>query len=685
MNSALPFELPAISESDLRYAASLLRIDEAVLFDSARLSVAKSAESIDVAACPGSGKTTLLVAKLAMLIRNWKHSTRGICVLSHTNVARSEIEMCLGNTSSGRSLLAYPHYVGTIHGFVNEFLALPWLRSLGYPIKLIDTEQVLKRRWFRLGQMSPNTRYGLEQNLYDHKVLTIKSADCGVGPLRWGKGKKLGIETKTYKDIVKICQLSTSRGYFCYDEMFIWANELLDKAGETTSALRYRFPVVFIDEAQDNSEEQAAILDRVFQDGHSSVICQRFGDENQAIFDSLQTKGAATNAFPNSSKAIELANSHRFGQGIANIATPLAAIPLLTGLKGNGPKRVLNSGKTQGPHTIFLINEHCTKKVLDAFGNLLVSVFSQEELSQGSFFAVGQIHRPPEEEAAHKHPHHLRHYWPDYNPEFGKSEPTPQTLNLYISLGVSKAGLKGESSFAIERIAEGILRLASEGKHDLSSRKFRHRQILELLEHSEVVKEKYETLIVTFAVEREPLTKEVWLNHWRGAVLEIAEAITQSPLNGPAVDSLLAWNEHPTAANPATTHSSLSKDNIYRYPQDEPSVKIQLGSIHSVKGQTHTATLVLETFWKRHNLEKLAPWITGDGVGCRAADSGDQIKRIKLHYVAVTRPTHLLCLAVKRKMLEDGRGSLDSKKIQTLKRRGWLIDDLTMQLPLFHP
>jgi len=685
MNSALPFEPPGIAASDLRYAASLLKIDEALLFDANRLHVATSVESIDVAACPGSGKTTLLVAKLAMLARNWKYSTRGLCVLSHTNVARSEIETCLGGTSSGRGLLAYPHYVGTIHGFVNEFLALPWLRSLGYPIKLIDTEQVLKRRWFRLGQMSPNTRYGLEQNLYDQRVLTIKSADCGVGLLRWGKGKKLGVETKTYKDIVRICQLSTSRGYFCYDEMFVWANELLDKAVEISGALRYRFPLVFIDEAQDNNEEQAAILNRVFVDGNSPVGCQRFGDENQAIFDSLQTKGAATNPFPNRAIAIELANSHRFGQSIADIATPFAATPLLAGLKGNGPKRVLSSGKTQGPHTIFLINEHCAKKVLDAFGNLLVSTFSREELSQGSFFAVGQIHRPPEEEAAHKHPHHLGHYWPEYDPEFSKSEPTPRTLNQYILLGMSRAELERESSHAVEKIADGIFRLASEGKHDLSARKFRHRQILELLENSDAVKEKYKNLILTFAVEREQLTKEVWLDHWRGVVLEIAEAIIQSPLNGPAVDELLTWEEHLAPTSLVSTDPSLSKDNIYRYPQNEPRVSIRLGSIHSVKGQTHTATLVLETFWKFHNLERLAPWVTGDRVGCRVTDSGDQVKRIKLHYVAVTRPTHLLCLAAKRKMLEDGRGGLDSKKIQTLKRRGWLIDDLTTQLPLFHP
>ena len=45
-----------------------------------------------VQACPGSGKTTTLVAKLAILADRIPNDGRGICVLSHTNVAREEIE-----------------------------------------------------------------------------------------------------------------------------------------------------------------------------------------------------------------------------------------------------------------------------------------------------------------------------------------------------------------------------------------------------------------------------------------------------------------------------------------------------------------------------------------------------------------------------------------------------------------
>ncbi|MBD9544752.1 UvrD-helicase domain-containing protein [Ensifer sp. ENS04] len=56
----------------------------------------------------------------------------------------------------------------------------------------------------------------------------------------------------------------SEQGYFCFDELFIWANELLDKRPETAADLRRRFPLVFIDEAQDNSEEPSALLHRIF-------------------------------------------------------------------------------------------------------------------------------------------------------------------------------------------------------------------------------------------------------------------------------------------------------------------------------------------------------------------------------------------------------------------------------------
>jgi hypothetical protein len=95
---------------------------------------------------------------------------------------------------------------------------------------------------------------------------------------------------------------------------------------------------------------------------------------------------------------------------------------------------------------------------------------------------------------------------------------------------------------------------------------------------------------------------------------------------------------------------------------DAPKVGIRVGSIHGAKGETHTATLVLETFYRTHNLKALLPWLLGKKKGSKP----EQAARLRQHYVAMTRPTHLLCLA----MREDG---LHPQQITDLKAIGWQV------------
>lgn len=667
MNDDPPFEVPEVTADDISWVADLLKLPADAFCGKdgldPRRDVLNTMETIDVVACPGSGKTTLLVAKLAILAKKWRYRTRGICVLSHTNVARSEIETRLGHTSAGQCLLSYPHFIGTIHGFVNEFLALPYLRALGYPIKVIDTDICLNRRWINL---SAKTRRMLEQYHHDHFILSIKSPDFNVGEVRWGKGH-LGLNTAIYREIRDVCRRSTEAGYFCHDEMFMWAGDLMDQVPGVIDVIRDRFPLLFVDEAQDNSEEQSAILYRIFlNDGHA-VIRQRFGDSNQAIFDSIGTDEATTDRFPNDAIKKDLPSSHRFGQRIADLADPLGLIPY--GLKGHGPKRPFASGVPDGPHTIFLFDDDSIARIMNAYGDLLIETFSEQELREGTFKVVGQIHK--EKGEGHK-PRHVGHYWPDYDSELTVRDPRPQTFVQYVFAGMEKAAIAGEIYLSVGKIAEGILRLARMVEQNvLTHRKNCHRHILELLEEHADTRTCYEDLIANFAVRREVLTKVTWDGHWRSVVLRIGETIAGASLSGAEVNDFLTWKDRPNDSLSARDVRT-SRDNIYRHSKDGKEVTIQVGSIHSVKGETHTATLVLETFWYDHNLESLVPWLEGSKVGGQS-DGARQKSRLKIHYVAMTRPTHLLCLAMKASTFKDGTSNLDRQKIQNLERHGWKV------------
>ncbi|MCA8471908.1 UvrD-helicase domain-containing protein, partial [Burkholderia cepacia] len=227
-----------VREEDVTWAAVLMGLGPAgfaaVEGDDSRLRAMLRLDTIDFEACPGSGKTTLLVAKLAVLAMRWPSRQQGICVLSHTNAARNEISAKLSSSASGVSLTRYPHFVGTIHAFVNEYLALPWLRSKGVEVRCIDTRIALAKRW---NLLPANRRWALQQANLSETCLIYDQTDYGGG-----KTGRFGPQTPTYQAMIDARRQSSEQGYFCFDEMFVWACELLDRHPETIPMLRRRFP-----------------------------------------------------------------------------------------------------------------------------------------------------------------------------------------------------------------------------------------------------------------------------------------------------------------------------------------------------------------------------------------------------------------------------------------------------------
>lgn len=678
MNDASPFHPPSITDEDIHRAAVLLGLRKNAFHgskgDDNRAEVLKCMSTMDVEACPGSGKTTLLVAKLAILANKWNHRTRGICVLSHTNAARYEIEKRLGNTAIGRQLLSYPHYIGTIHGFVNEYMAIPWLHSLGYPITRIDNDEVEQRRRNLLNNVCNSklrnyvSRKENNINIIQNWIITSPEFDV----INKNNGKFVFINPcdslNQLKSIVKsVCEA----GYHCYDEMFIWASDLITKVPGILTIIRDRFPLLFMDEAQDNSEEQSKILHRIFMDGQNVVHRQRFGDSNQAIYNFVEAKGASTDTFPNKHYTTEIPDSNRFGEGIAQLAGPLSLTTFENGLKGNGPSKIcINSDVQEGPHTIFLFDDDSMNNVLSAYAELLVKTFSEEELNRGMFTAVGQVHKWKNEGPK---PRHVGHYWPEYDAELTKSDPQPHSFVQYIQAGMSESIMFKQTWPIAEKIAQAIIRLSgmTDSHKGIRRRKRCHRYVMELLDSDQAIKDKYVDLVYAFSIDQKVLCKESWASNWSKVAQSVAEIVAATSLSSSDAKRFIQWEDPPGITN-ETVETDTHRDNIYRYPTDNSRVSIKVGSVHSVKGQTHTATLVLETYWHCHNLESLLTSLLGDSIG-KNTKRGRHQDRLKVHYVAMTRPTHLLCLAMKHGTFENVDGSLDEDVLQKLAGRGWNI------------
>lgn len=140
--------------------------------DSERLDFLKNLDSIDVSACPGSGKTTLIIMKLLLLMEKWESTSQGICVLSHTNVAKDEVSTRLERTGINHNLNGKPHFVGTIHSFINQFITSQYLFSMGYPPQQTNTK--LAYEW-RDKKISHQTKAYLKRCYIELKDIKIES------------------------------------------------------------------------------------------------------------------------------------------------------------------------------------------------------------------------------------------------------------------------------------------------------------------------------------------------------------------------------------------------------------------------------------------------------------------------------------------------------------------------------
>lgn len=106
-----------------------------------------------------------------------------------------------------------------------------------------------------------------------------------------------------------------------------------------------------------------------------------------------------------------------------------------------------------------------------------------------------------------------------------------------------------------------------------------------------------------------------------------------------------------------------AKTNIYNHIRDENQIKIEISTVHGVKGQTHTATLYLETFHYDYDIIRIIEYLKGKYV----LPTQKRVRsNLRVSYVGMSRPSHLLCIAVHEAHLTGHR--------EELQAVGWKID-----------
>lgn len=635
--------LPVLTDEDIDALAALTA--DLDFTDAERRAVLLERGTRDVNAAPGSGKTTVLAAKLLLLARKWPHDRRGICVLSHTNVAREEIQKRLAATPDGSRLLTYPHFIGTIHAFVNQFLALPYLRSEGLEVDVIDDE-VFANRAIGMAMRKPPL-WGWAQKDQGVKPmvgsLVFRGADLELAS---EEGNLPRPERPTYPLLAEIKAELKRKGVFRYADMFAFAEALLARSPVLRDRLSNRFPLVFIDEMQDTSWAQEDLLNCLF-DG--TVTVQRLGDLNQRILGS--DEGAANLTFPRA-PALSISTSKRFGPAIA------AAV---SGVRVGGAAVV---GTSEDVHPPMLLTYATARvgEVLNLFGQRVLERFSDEQLGSGS---VKALCARKQGDAKEEPGRSLIDYWPAYA---GDAKSSGSRSERFWALLASPRVTTSAASTLVDRAGDAkravllVLRAAS-SPHVSAVRD--GSQLLRRLQEAGLDTAPLRLLCRTLALDGSLGASKARRLAVPGLFYEALKGLL------PAALSLADFARLSVFAEPEDAPEVELEQRHCRVEHGGRKVHVEIGSVASMKGETHLATLVLESFgWpsRRFDLKLAMPVLAG--LAARDPKMTEhQLALFRNLYVGMSRPTSFLCITA-----NEGRVTDDCRK--GLAAQGWVVEHL---------
>jgi DNA helicase-2/ATP-dependent DNA helicase PcrA len=620
-----------VSDDDISYAEKILLKNNAN-FDQERRNFIRNFSTLDLQAVPGSGKTTALLAKLIILERNMPlQNDCGILFLSHTNVAINEVRHQVEKYCP--KLFEHPNFIGTIQGFVDQFLAIPFYRQkFKRDILRIDNEiyceiidKIFKKNisTFSREEQKKARHYLLKNgNLMYLYRLIFNGREIGV--LRSIDGKEIDFKSdqeKIKEWMIAFKKRIMSYGVLHYDDAYFLANLYLSRNNRIKSILQKRFQYVFVDEMQDMNSIQSNLLERIFfDDGNSKSIFQRVGDKNQAIYSNIETEGL----WVDRNTVLHLKGSHRLTQPVAQLVSCFAIERdvdyQITGLRSGGIK----------PHLI--VYKDCSS-VLGKYSELL-HVFIQNNLIDGKngiFKAVGWRKSSGEQNKLS-----IENYYPQFIKEHQYPKNDYDYIEDYLTYFDATDQTLRSSRKGIVNIILRVLR--EESIFDSQNRFFNDKSLIEYLR--------------TFSPDfYEKLNHQLYC--WSSAIRrsEISDTANEIKRFIPSLLNLfgkeiLATREfiqrERGTEDTKEDSSSLNVFNIHGFD-------IEVATVHSVKGQTCTAILYLETFFQRdgkksYESERLSEQLKfiplGKKVGKRVKQSS------KMIYVGFSRPTHLLCFAV---------------------------------------
>lgn len=605
-----------VTEDDINYAENILFGKTNVFDCDERIPIIKNFnKSFDVNACPGSGKTTVLLAKLIILSRKMPlKNGQGICVLTHTNVAIDEIKGKLGQKSE--ALFKYPNYFGTIQSFVDKYLAIPFFRlKTGENIRSIDNDifynHLQKLAKGRYPKIKNAINYCVEKSYGNYvegqdvnnfvKFISSKSFKVVNKEIFICDRNGATLEKKKYYD--ELSQIMYD-GVIRYNDAYVFANAYLSKFPQISSYISNRFKYVFIDEMQDTDIKQSEIFEKIFNQ-NKGVVIQRFGDLNQRIGLSREESGWKQ------AKNIRCIDStKRYGNEMVKFLQPL---------------RILNSNAMIGneeietliPH-IIIFNDTSKNKVIDKFINILEEYAIDKDI--GKVKVIGKIGVDDKDTYLT-----IKSYTNSYTKKNSSKSKNKELYNLIEC--------KKLNNFYENLLSVIILSLKDNNKK-ISKNEF--------LRYMQTEKE-YELICYKSNVKK-------WFCNMKLDILDTLEDMKEktnellSNLDRFVYDKSIIEEKFDIPVQ-----ESLTQEQVAATEQVDDSYKIDdINTVFGVKGETHLATLYLESKFinnrgeDRSDITRILDYMLDK----KEIVAPEDEEALVTAYVAMSRAQKLTCIAI---------------------------------------
>ena len=380
--------MPFATDEEIKIAHDILLKDKKP-FDSDKINIIKEDSSCYVQACPGSGKTTTLLAKLIILANKMPlPEGKGICVLTHTNVAIDEIKAKLGTKAD--VLFRYPNFFGTIQTFLHKYVTAAALHYFyGSQIAYVDNDvanAVFLNKYSRLPIGKSKLKGWLyrqiiskEHNIdaaeiemlggvdmltaanvikkkkrVDKYIFQLKGYNWSQIPreyrssiqtkgnsiqnslilsfrVDWNSNKiitdsdSIRVDSPSGAEYMKIKEEMFSEGILSFQDAYDLAFRYIrEKELDFSRFSDKRFKYLFIDEVQDCDGLQVDLIQKIFDE--NKVVIQRFGDYCQAIYERDECSGPENDKLKDK-QVLHIHDSIRFGEKIAKPLRSLCMVP----------------------------------------------------------------------------------------------------------------------------------------------------------------------------------------------------------------------------------------------------------------------------------------------------------------------------------------------------------------------